>query len=144
MKRRSKTPSLTPDAFLEAVLDAQGREEIVLLALEVKAKILHAWLEQHPKLRQTAFLELEEREFDTSELYFGWLRPSQKSKPLDTEDTNWAAYKALLEEEPKLEALESLENAKVRTASLVEQLQVAKRAKNEQKKIAKERDWEWE
>ncbi len=138
MARSKKKPSLlTTDAFLEAVLDAGGLEDAVLVALELKPKVLHAWLEKNLEVREAALQELEEREIDTSEAMFGWLRPSTKSKPLEEEDSNWAQYKALLEEEPKLEALESLENAKARTTDLVAQLQAAKRAQLEQKKLAK-------
>ncbi len=140
MKRKSS--SLTPDAFLEAVLDANGLEDGVLIALEVKPKALHSFLEKHPELRQAALSELEERELDTSEPDFGWLRPSAKPKPPEETDSNWATYKALLEEEPRLEAIESLENAKARTLDLVTQLQTAKRAKLEAKKASQVRDWE--
>ena len=140
MKR--KPSSLTPDAFLEAVLDAHGLEDKVLVALEVKPKALHNFLEKNPDVRQAALLELEEREFDTSEMHFGWLRPSAKVSPESEEDANWARYKALLEEEPRLEAFESLENAKARTENLVAQLQAAKRAKLEAKKVRPVQDWE--
>ena len=142
MKRQSS--SLTPDAFLEAVLDANGLEAGVLLALEVKPKALHSFLEKHPELRQAALSELEEREFDSSEPDFGWLRPNAQPKPLEETDGNWATYKALLEEEPRLEAIESLENAKARTQDLVAQLQSAKRAKLEAKKLEKAREQNWE
>ena len=145
MKRPRKTSSsLTPDAFLEAILDAHGLEDGVLTALLIKPKALHGFLEKNPDLRQTALSELEEREFDTSEMQFGWLRPSQNFEPQTEEDTNWARYKALLEEEPRLEALDSLENAKARTQDLVSQLQAAKRAKLEAKKVSKIQVWEEE
>lgn len=140
MKR--KPSSLTPDAFLEAVLDAGGLEDRVLVALEVKPKALHNFLEKNPDVRQAALSELEEREFDTSEMHFGWLRLSTKVSPESEEDANWARYKALLEEEPRLEALESLENAKMKTENLVSQLQAAKRAKIEAKKVRQVQNWE--
>ncbi len=140
MKR--KPSSLTPDAFLEAVLDAGGLEDRVLVALEVKPKALHNFLEKNPDVREAALSELEEREFDTSEMHFGWLRPSGRAEPQSEEDANWARYKALLEEEPRLEALESLENAKARTQDIVSQLQAAKRAKLEAKKVRPTQDWE--
>jgi hypothetical protein len=142
MKRKSS--SLSPDAFLEAVLDAAGLEDSVLIALETKPKALHKFLEQHPELRQIAITELEEREIDTTEAIFGWLRPNQQAKLETEEDTNWARYKALLEEEPRLEAVESLETAKARTLEMVLKLQAEKRAKLEAKKIVKTREWDWE
>jgi alkylhydroperoxidase family enzyme len=140
MKR--KPSSLTADAFLEAVLDAHGLEDGVLTALLIKPKALHGFLEKNPDLRQAALSELEEREFDTFDIQFGWLRPSQKLQPQTEEDANWARYKALLEEEPRLEALESLENAKARTQDLVSQLQAAKRAKLEAKKVNRVQVWD--
>ena len=140
MKR--KPSSLTPDAFLEAVLDAHGLEDRVLVALEVKPKALHNFLEKNPDVREAALIELEEREFDTTEMQYGWLRPSAKVSLESEEDANWARYKALLEEEPRLEAFESLENAKARTENLVAQLQAAKRAKLEAKKVRPVQDWE--
>jgi hypothetical protein len=142
MKRQKKPSSLTPDAFLEAVLDAGGLEDGVLIALEVKPKALHNFLEKNPEVREVALSELEEREFDTSEKQFGWLRPSEKIQPQTEEDANWARYKALLEEEPRIEALESLENAKIRTWNLVMQLQAAKRAKLEAKRKNPVPNWE--
>lgn len=143
MKRTKKSTSLTPDAFLEAVLDSGGLEDGVLVALEVKAKALHGFLEHHPELREAALSELEEREFDTSESRFGWLRPSLKSKPESEENSNWAQYRALLEEEPKLEAVASLEQAKARTHDLVSRLQSEKRAKLEEKRLKKPiLDWD--
>jgi hypothetical protein len=131
MKRQKNT--LTPDAFLEAVLDAGGLEAEVLAALEVKPKQLHSWLGKNPQIREAALSELLERDFDTSEIQFGWLRPSTNQAFETDEDANWAQYKALLEEEPKLEAVQSLENAKARTLALVTQLQAEKRAKQAQK-----------
>jgi hypothetical protein len=141
---RKTTSSLTADAFLEAVLDAHGLEDGVLTALEVKPKALHGFLEKNPDLRQAALSELEEREFDTSEMQFGWLRPSQKAEPQTEEDANWARYKVLLEEEPRIQAQNSLENAKARTQDLVSQLQAAKRAKLEAKKVVIVEDWDYE
>jgi hypothetical protein len=128
-----KKQSLTTDAFLEAVLDANGLEGEVLAALEVKPKQLHAWLAKNSEAREAALLELFERDFDTSEIQFGWLRPAPSPK-LEDDDANWAQYRALLLEEPKLEAAQSLEQAKVRTLELVSRLQAEKRAKREQKK----------
>lgn len=101
--KRQKTPTLTSDAFLEAVLDASGLEAEVLAALEVKPKQLHAWLAKNPEVREAALAELFEREIDTTEIQFGWLRPSVAPKLESEEDANWAQYKALLLEEPKLE-----------------------------------------
>jgi hypothetical protein len=132
MKRKS-SPQITTDAFLEAVLDANGLEGEVLAALEVKPKQLHAWLAKNSEAREAALLELFEREFDTSDIQFGWLRPPQTAK-LEDDDANWAQYRALLLEEPKLEAAQSLEQAKARTLALVSQLQAEKRARREQKK----------
>ena len=43
-KRQTKTKPqtiITPDAFLEAVLDTEGFEDMVLEILDVKAKALH-------------------------------------------------------------------------------------------------------
>jgi hypothetical protein len=130
---KPKKTTLTPDAFLEAVLDAGGLEAEVLAALEVKAKQLHTWLSKNSQTREAALAELAERDFDTSEIQFGWLRPSKAPTLEDNEDANWAQYKALLEEEPKLEAVQSLENAKARTLTLVTQLQAEKRAKRQPK-----------
>ncbi|MFN3266532.1 MAG: hypothetical protein ACK41E_06790 [Deinococcales bacterium] len=125
--KRQKAPILTFDAFLEAVLDASGLEAEVLAALELKPKQLHAWLDKNPQARQAALAELFEREIDTSEIQFGWLRPSAP-KLESKEDANWAQYRALLLEESKLEAAASLEKAKARTEELVSRLQAAKRA----------------
>jgi hypothetical protein len=130
MKRKS---TLTADAFLEAVLDAAGLEAEVLAALEVKPKQLHAWLAKHNEAREAALSELFERDFDTTEIQFGWLRPAKTQKLEDDQDANWAHYRALLEEEPKLEAAQSLQNAKARTLELVSQLQAEKRAKRASK-----------
>jgi hypothetical protein len=130
---KSKKATLTPDAFLEAVLDAGGLEAEVLAALEVKPKQLHAWLSKNNQAREAALSELFERDFDTTEVQFGWLRPAKSQALEDDQDANWAEYKALLEEEPKLEAAQSLENAKARTLALVSQLQADKRAKRQAK-----------
>jgi IS1 family transposase len=130
---KPKKTTLTTDAFLEAVLDAGGLEAEVLAALEVKAKQLHTWLAKHNEARELALEELSERDFDTSELQFGWLRPAKTEALEDDTDANWAHYKALLEEEPKLEAAQSLESAKARTLELVAQLQAEKRAKRQVK-----------
>ncbi|NJK46492.1 MAG: hypothetical protein HC933_21600 [Pleurocapsa sp. SU_196_0] len=134
-KRRSAR--ITLDAFLEAVLDAAGFEDDVLLALEVKARELHAWLEAHPHVKPLALEALEEREVDTSGYRLGWLRESQKSAPPDT-DANWALYRQLVEEEVVVEAQEALEGAKARTGDLIAKLQAEKRAKLEAKR---ERSW---
>ncbi len=133
MKRRN-TVKITPDAFLEAVLDCNGDEACVMERLEVRDKALHAWMGQHVAVVEEARAQLEERGVDTTEALLGWLRYNdQLSAELDVDD-NWAHYRDLLIEETVLEAREDLERAKSKTADLVEQLQAQKRARRQPSK----------
>jgi hypothetical protein len=135
-RRTKKVARITLDAFLEAVLDAAGFEDDALIALEVKARDLHAWLEKHPNAKGLARDALEERDVDISSFRLGWLRESEAPAERDV-DANWALYRQFLEEEVTLEAQDSLEDAKSRTAELVAKLQAEKRARLEAKRAGK-------
>jgi hypothetical protein len=128
--RTKKHPKITLDAFLEAVLDAAGYEDDVLIALEVKSRDLHAWLENNPNVKGLAREALEERDVDTAGFRLGWLRDTERQPERDV-DANWALYRQFLEEESTLEARDALEDAKSRTADLVARLQAEKKARLE-------------
>jgi hypothetical protein len=132
--KKKREAKITADAFLEAVLDAGGLEEDVLAALEVKSKELHAWMAKNADVVNAARDELEERNIDTTEADFGWLRGSTSSglEVIDLEG-DWAQYREFLLEQPKIEAREELESAMGRTADLVARLQAEKRAKKKPK-----------
>ncbi len=124
---------LSSDAFLEAVLDAGGDETLVLETLELRPRELHDWLAKNMDVIDAARLALEEREIDTSEPEFGWLRPSGTLDFASEEDSNWSQYRGLLQQEVKLEAGEKLHDSLERTQALVAELQAKKRAKLEQR-----------
>jgi hypothetical protein len=129
--KRRQTAKLLPDAFLEAVLDAGGDEATVLETLEVRARELHDWLAKNPDVIDLARLALEEREIDTDEPEFGWLRPTG-SLEFESEDANWSQYRGLLQQEIKLEAGDTLQDSLERTQAMVAELQAKKRARLEQ------------
>jgi hypothetical protein len=134
--RRTKTqrPKLTSDAFLEAVLDAGGDEAMVLETLELRPRELHDWLAKNIDVIDAARLALEEREIDTSEPEFGWLRHSGSLDFASEEDSNWSQYRGLLQQEVKLEAGDKLQDSLERTQAMVAELQAKKRAKLEERR----------
>jgi hypothetical protein len=133
--RRTKTQrqKLTSDAFLEAVLDAGGDEAMVLETLELRPRELHDWLAKNIDVIDAARLALEEREIDTSEPEFGWLRHSGSLDFASEEDSNWSQYRGLLQQEVKLEAGDKLQDSLERTQAMVAELQAKKRAKLEER-----------
>jgi hypothetical protein len=133
--RRTKTQrqQLTSDAFLEAVLDSGGDESMVLETLELRPRELHDWLAKNTDVIDAARLALEEREIDTSEPEFGWLRHSSTLDFASEEDSNWSQYRGLLQQEVKLEAGDKLQDSLERTQAMVAELQAKKRAKLEQR-----------
>jgi hypothetical protein len=133
--RRTKTQrqQLTSDAFLEAVLDSGGDETSVLATLELRPRELHDWLAKNTDVIDAARLALEEREIDTSEPEFGWLRHSSTLDFASEEDSNWSQYRGLLQQEVKLEAGDKLQDSLERTQAMVAELQAKKRAKLEQR-----------
>jgi hypothetical protein len=133
--KRTKTQrqKLTSDAFLEAVLDAGGDETMVLETLELRPRELHDWLAKNVNVIDMARLALEEREIDTSEPEFGWLRHSGSLDFPSEEDSNWTQYRGLLQQEVKLEAGDKLQDSLERTQAMVAELQAKKRAKLEQR-----------
>jgi hypothetical protein len=133
--KRTKTQrqKLTSDAFLEAVLDAGGEESMVLETLELRPRELHDWLAKNINVIDAARLALEEREIDTSEPEFGWLRHSESLDFASEEDSNWSQYRGLLQQEVKLEAGDKLQDSLERTQAMVAELQAKKRAKLEQR-----------
>ena len=136
-KRQSKTKPqtiITPDAFLEAVLDTEGFEDMVLEILDVKAKALHAWMNKNETAVQLAREALEERDIDTTDTLLGWLSTASSLKNLQADTSDWAKYRDLLLEETVIEAKETLTGSLERTNSLLEQLQAEKRAKQAAKK----------
>lgn len=136
-KRQTKTKPqtiITPDAFLEAVLDTEGFEDMVLEILDVKAKALHAWMNKNETAVQLAREALEERDIDTTDALLGWLSTASSLKVLQADTSDWAKYRDLLIEETMIEAKETLTGSLERTNSLLEQLQAEKRAKQAAKK----------
>jgi hypothetical protein len=131
-QKRKKSARLLPDAFLEAVLDSGGDESMVLETLELRPRELHDWLAKNTDVIDTARLALEEREIDTSEPEFGWLRHSSTLDFASEEDSNWTQYRGLLQQEVKLEAGDKLQDSLERTQAMVAELQAKKRAKLEQ------------
>jgi hypothetical protein len=133
--KRTKTQrqKLTSDAFLEAVLDAGGEESMVLETLELRPRELHDWLAKNIDVIDAARLALEEREIDTSEPEFGWLRHSGSLDFFSEEDSNWSQYRGLLQQEVKLEAGDKLQDSLERTQAMVAELQAKKRAKLEER-----------
>jgi hypothetical protein len=133
--RRTKTQrqQLTSDAFLEAVLDSGGDETSVLATLELRPRELHDWLAKNTDVIDAARLALEEREIDSSEPEFGWLRHSGTLDFASEEDSNWSQYRGLLQQEVKLEAGDKLQDSLERTQAMVAELQAKKRAKLEQR-----------
>ena len=134
MKRRRKPTfkqpkAITPDAFLEIVLDCEGDEEIVLGVLEVRDRALHGWMAANPATVQAARDGLRERGVDLSEPMLGWLRGDERLASTADEDGDWARYRDLILEEQVLDAKAVLEGAKARTADLVARLQAEKRAR---------------
>jgi IS1 family transposase len=132
-KRQTKT-QITPDAFLEAVLDTEGFEDMVLEILDVKAKALHAWMNSNEPTVELARAALEERDIDTTEPLLGWLSTASSLKILQTDNSDWAKYRDLLLEETVIKAKETLTGSLERTNSLLEQLASEKRAKQAAKK----------
>jgi hypothetical protein len=132
-KPANRKPRLLPDAFLEAVLDAGGDETLVLETLELQPRELHDWLAKNVDVIDAARLALEEREIDTSEPEFGWLRHSGSLDFASEEDSNWSQYRGLLQQEVKLEAGDKLQDSLERTQAMVAELQAKKRAKLEQR-----------
>jgi hypothetical protein len=132
--RRTKTQrqKLSSDAFLEAVLDAVGDETLVLETLALRPRELHDWLAKNLDVIDLARLALEEREIDTSEPEFGWLRHSSTFDFASEEDSNWTQYRGLLQQEVKLEAGDKLQDSLERTQAMVAELQAKKRAKLEE------------
>jgi hypothetical protein len=134
-KRQIKNnPPITPDAFLEAVLDSEGSEDMVLEILEVKAKALHAWMNKNEPVVELARAALEERDIDTTDALLGWLSTESSLKTLQNDDSEWAKYRDLLLEETVIKAKETLSGSLERTNSLLEQLASEKRAKQAAKK----------
>jgi hypothetical protein len=131
-QKRKKSLRLLPEAFLEAVLDAGGDETLVLETLEMRPRELHDWLAKNIDVIDAARLALEEREIDTSEPEFGWLRHSGSLDVADQEDSNWSQYRGLLQQEVKLEAGDKLQDSLERTQAMVAELQAKKRARLEQ------------
>jgi hypothetical protein len=131
-QKRKKSARLLPDAFLEAVLDSGGDESMVLETLELRPRELHDWLAKNIDVIDAARLALEEREIDTSEPEFGWLRHSSTLEIASEEDSNWTQYRGLLQQEVKLEAGDKLQDSLERTQAMVAELQAKKRAKLEQ------------
>ena len=141
---KRRTPKLSLDAFLEAVQDAAGYEDDVLLHLELKPRELREFLQKYPDAKRAARELLEEREIDVTGYRLGWLRDDESlaaSDPSD-QDANWAKLRDLLQEEVVLVGQDTLEHAKARTAELVEQLRLQKEAARTPKKPRPERDWE--
>jgi hypothetical protein len=141
---KRRTPKLSLDAFLEAVQDAAGYEDDVLIHLELKPKELRDFLQKFPDAKRAARELLEEREIDVTGYRLGWLRDDESlvaSDPGD-HDANWAKLRELLQEEIVLVGQDTLESAKARTAELVEQLRLQKEAAKPPKKPRLERDWE--
>ncbi len=139
-KRQSKfkpKTNITPDAFLEAVLDTEGFEDMVLEILDIKAKALHAWMNKNEITVQQAKEALEEREIDTTEPMLGWLSTASSLKVLQSDNSEWAKYRDLLLEETVIEAKETLTGSLERTNSLLEQLAAEKRAKQQAAKKPK-------
>jgi hypothetical protein len=136
-RRRTKAQKLSSDAFLEAVLDAGGDETLVLETLEVRPRELHDWLAKNPDVIDSARLSLEEREIDTTEPEFGWLRHSGTLDFAVEENSNWSHYRGLLQQEVQLEVGEKLQDSLERTQAMVAELQAKKRAKLEQKQQPK-------
>jgi hypothetical protein len=132
-QKRKKSARLLPEAFLEAVLDAAGDETLVLETLEVRPRELHDWLAKNTDLIDAARLALEEREIDTFEPEFGWLRHSGSLDFTAEEDSNWSQYRGLLQQKVKLEAGEKLQGSLERTQTMVAELQAKKRASLEQR-----------
>jgi hypothetical protein len=134
--KRTKTQrqKLTSDAFLESVLDAGGDETMVLETLELRPRELHDWLAKNPDVIDSARLALEEREIDTSEPEFGWLRHSGTLDFAREQDSNWSQYRGLLQQEVKLEAGDKLQDSLERTQAMVAELQAKKRARLEQRR----------
>ena len=136
-KRQTKTKPqtiITPDAFLEAVLDTEGFEDMVLEILDVKAKALHAWMNKNETAVQLAREALEERDIDTTDALLGWLSTASSLKVLQADTSDWAKYRDLLLEETVIEAKETLTGSLEKTNTLLEQLQAEKRAKQATKK----------
>jgi hypothetical protein len=138
-KRQSKTKFkaktvITPDAFLEAVLDSEGFEDTVMGILEVKARELHAWMNKNETVVQQAKDALEEREIDTSEPMLGWLSTASSLKTLQADTSDWAKYRDLLLEETVIEAKDTLSGSLEKTNALLEKLAAEKRAKRDEKK----------
>ena len=131
-QKRKKSLRLLPEAFLEAVLDAGGDETTVLETLEMRPRELHDWLAKNIDVIDAARLALEEREIDTSEPEFGWLRHSGSLDVAAEEDSNWSQYRGLLQQEVKLEAGDKLQDSLERTQAMVAELQAKKRARLEQ------------
>ena len=134
-RTKAQAQKLSSDAFLEAVLDAGGDETLVLDTLEVRPRELHDWLAKNPDVIDSARLSLEEREIDTTEPEFGWLRHSETLDFASEEDSNWSQYRGLLQQEVKLEAGDKLHDSLERTQALVAELQAKKRAKLEQRQL---------
>ena len=124
---------MTSDAFFEAVLDAGGDETMVLETLELRPRELHDWLAKNIDVIDAARLALEEREIDTSEPEFGWLRHTATLDFASEEDSNWSQYRGLLQQEIKLEAGDKLQDSLERTQAMVAELQAKKRARLEQR-----------
>ena len=132
-KPLNRKTRLLPDAFLEAVLDAGGDESMVLETLELRPRELHDWLAKNLTVLDLARLALEEREIDTDEPEFGWLRHSGSLDFASEEDSNWSQYRGLLQQEVKLEAGDKLQDSLERTQAMVAELQAKKRAKLEER-----------
>ena len=130
---RKRGAPLLADAFLEAVLDAAGEEALVLERLELRARELHAILAKNPDWIDAARLALQEREIDTDEPEFGWLRHSDPLEFESESDSNWSQYRGLLQQEVKLESVDRLQSSLDRTQELILELQAKKRAKLEQR-----------
>ena len=132
-QKRQRKARLLPEAFLEAVLDAGGDETVVLETLELRPRELHDWLAKNTDLIDSARLALEEREIDTSEPEFGWLRHAGSLDFANEEDSNWSQYRGLLQQEVKLEAGDKLQDSLARTQAMVAELQAKKRDRLEQR-----------
>ena len=147
VKRRRSRPNnrarkaiITPDGFLEAVLDAEGDEATVLTTLEAHERELHAWMGKHPDAVQMARDALAERGVDISEPMLGWLRGDETIVSVPDNDENWAKYRDLLLEEQVLDERDVLERAKSKTAELVARLQAEKQARRQPKRAPDEGD----
>jgi hypothetical protein len=132
-RRTRQKQKLSSDAFLEAVLDSGGDEAMVLETLELRPRELHDWLAKNIDVIDAARLALEEREIDTSEPEYGWLRHSGSLDFASEEDSNWSQYRGLLQQEVKLEAGDKLQDSLERTQAMVAELQAKKRAKLEER-----------